>query len=278
MKRIHWILAALLLGSPSAWSATVKVLMTDSKGTPLPGVEAKLTPTSAGFDLASPAKELFGNSAASGEILIPEVADGTYFLKTRMVGFASGEAGPIAVSGADLSLTMKMLTQPEVEKMIQSASNAFKKKKFEEAAAQYKELLACFANDPTLLGNMARSLLALNQLAQALDYAKRAIQLDPERFKALEKDIVATATYEAGKKSLAGKSFAKAAEQFSESVKSDPTYAPAFYGLALSFANLGKYPQALENVQKALELDPGNSEYKGIEERLKAVLGQGAQK
>jgi tetratricopeptide (TPR) repeat protein len=55
-------------------------------------------------------------------------------------------------------------------------------------------------------------------------------------------------------------------------VRADPTYAPAFYGLALSYANQGMYPQALENIQKAVELSPNDAQYKEIHERLKKAI------
>jgi tetratricopeptide (TPR) repeat protein len=77
---------------------------------------------------------------------------------------------------------------------------------------------------------------------------------------------------------LAQKEFAKATESFGLSVKADPTYAPAFYGLALSYANQGKYPQALENVQQARKLDSGNAQYKSIEDRLKQTIASGSSK
>lgn len=205
--------------------------------------------------------------------MFSDVANGTYVIKTRKAGFAAGESVPTIVSEADLAVPMKMITQAELEKSLEKATNAFRKKKYNEAAEQYEQLLGFFPNDATILGNLARSYQAMTQPDKALEYGRRAVHLDPERFKSLDKEIVATATYEAGKKFLMGKNFDKAAESFSESVKSDPTYAPAFYGLALSYANLGKYPQALENVQQAIKLDPGNEQYKGIEERLKTVLG-----
>ena len=55
-------------------------------------------------------------------------------------------------------------------------------------------------------------------------------------------------------------------------MKADPTYAQAFYGLSLAYANQGMYPQALENIQKAVELAPNDVQYKDIEERLKKAI------
>jgi tetratricopeptide (TPR) repeat protein len=159
--------------------------------------------------------------------------------------------------------------------MMDKASGAFKKKKYEEAAQGFEELRSYYPQDTTVLANLARCYQALSQSDKALELARQAVKLDPITFASLEKDIIASATYNAGKKHLAAREFPQAIESFTESVKGDPTYAPAFYGLALSYANSGKYPQALENVQQALKLDPSNQQYKAIEEQLKKVMGSG---
>jgi hypothetical protein len=63
----------------------------------------------------------------------------------------------------------------------------------------------------------------MNLSDKALEYARRVVHLDLERFKSLDKKIVVTATHEARKKYLATKKFAKAPESFSESAISNPT-------------------------------------------------------
>ena len=80
-----------------------------------------------------------------------------------------------------------------------------------------------------------------NDLDKAMEAIEQALKYDAQ-FQDLHKEIVGTAAYEAGKKQLAQKEFPKAVDSFSKSVKADPSYAPAFYGLALSYANQGMYP------------------------------------
>ena len=110
-----------------------------------------------------------------------------------------------------------------------------------------------------------------NDLEKAMQAIEQALKYDAQ-FQTLEKEIVGTAAYEAGKKQLAQREFPKAVDSFSKSVKADPSYAPAFYGLALSYANQGMYPQALENIQKAVELSPNDAQYKSIEDRLRKAI------
>ena len=249
-------------------AAKVLAHMVDQQGAALPGVESKLVNTATGV-------EKYGTSSAKGEIVFADVAPGSYKLMGRKSGYGSGESKPVTVAQGDATVELKLLSQVVMQKMMDKASNSFKKKKYDEAAQQYNELLGYYPQDATLLANLARSYQALNQPEKALEAARQAVKLDPANFGSLEKEIIASATYEAGKKHLAAREFQQAIDSFTESVKSDPTYGAAYYGLALSYANSGMYPQALENVQQALKLEPDNQQYKDIEARLKQAMGPG---
>lgn len=265
MKRVFFCLT-LLIGLPvGLMAAKVVAHLADQQGAPLAGVESKLVNSSTGA-------EQYGVSSKTGEIIFPNVQPGTYKLLGRKAGYGHSESKPVTVAEADESVELKLLDQAVTGKMMEKASSSFKKKKYEESAQQYEELLSYYPQDATILANLARCYQALKQSDKALDAARRAVKLDPNTFGNLDKEIVATATYDNGKKQLAAREFPKAIESFTESVKADPTYAPAFYGLALAYANSQKYPQALENIQQAIKLDPGNQEYKGIEDRLKQVM------
>ena len=268
MKRIISLLL-FLLGLPvGLMAAKVVAHLVDQQGGPLPGVESKLVNTTTGV-------EKYGTSSTTGEIVFADVAPGTYKLMGRKPGYGAGESKPVTVADGDGTVELKLLSQAVVQKMMDKASNAFKKKKYEEAAQQYSELLGYYPHDATILANVARCYQAMNQPDKALEAARQAVKLDPASFGSLEKEVIATATYEAGKKHLAAREFRQAIDSFTESVKADPTYGAAFYGLALSYANSEMFPQALENVQQALRLEPDNQQYKGIEERLKQAMGPG---
>jgi tetratricopeptide (TPR) repeat protein len=171
-----------------------------------------------------------------------------------------------------------MAPQEVVKKMVEDGNEAFKKKKYQAAAEQYAKAVVFAPRDASMWAHLAKSQQMINELDRAMESVKQAVKYAPTQFAALEKEIVGAGAYEAGKKYLAQKEFSKATDSFGLSVKADPTYAPAFYGLGLSYANQGLYPQALESVQQALKLDPGNAQYKSIEEKLEKTIAAGSSK
>ena len=120
--------------------------------------------------------------------------------------------------------------------------------------------------------NLAKAYQMDNDMERAMEAIKNAAKYEPTQFQVLEKEIVGLATYEAGKKHLAQREFVKATSSFRESVAADSTYASAFYGLALSYANQGIYPRALEAIQKAIALNPNDAQYKSVEAQLKQAM------
>ncbi len=266
MRRFSLVIVLCLFITGGLSAASLKARVMDQDGVVLAGVEAKLLNTSTGA-------EKYAITDKKGEMVFPDLPAGTYKLMGRKAGYANVESATVSISDSDASLDCKMIATPVLEKMMEKATSSFKRKKYNEAAQAYAELSIHFPQDATVWGNLSRSYQALQQSDKALEAARHAIRLDPTRFASLEKEVVATATYEAGKKQLAGRDFDNAVKSFSESVKSDPTYGPAFYGLALAYANKGAYPQALENIQQAIKLDPANTQYKSIEEKLKQAVG-----
>lgn len=265
MRKFIWVFIMCFIVPRGMFAANLKARVTDQDGKVLAAVEAKLVE-------ASTSAEKYAVSDKNGEIVFPNLPVGTYKLMARKAGYANVESAVVTIADSDASVECKMIATSVLEKMMDKATSSFKKGKYSEAAQAYAELSIHFPQDATVWGNLSRSYQALKQSDKALEAARHAIQLDPARFASLEKEVVATATYEAGKKQLASRDFDKAIKSFSESVKSDPTYGPAFYGLALAYANKGEYPPALENVQQAIKLEPGNTEYRGIEERLKQAM------
>jgi tetratricopeptide (TPR) repeat protein len=262
MLRILWAVVLCLFIPLGLFAANLKARVNDQDGAALAGVEAKLVETSSGT-------EKYGVSDKNGEIVFPDLPPGSYKLMGRKAGYANVESAAVSIADSDASLDCKMVATPVLEKMMEKAISSFKKGKYSEAAQAYAELSIHFPLDATVWGNLSRSYQALHQSEKALEAARKAVQLEPTRFASLEKEVIATATYEAGKKQLSERDFDNAIKSFSESTKSDPTYGPAFYGLALAYANKGVYGPALENIQQAIKLEPANQQYKDIEERLK---------
>jgi len=263
-KRHGCIVAILWLLAPAKLTAVpVSVKITDHQGQVIEAAEARLVSVQPGVDIVAV-------SSQSGEVQF-DVASGAYKLMIRKAGFLPVVSREVTVGDTAVSVEPKLVTKLVLDNLTKDAEEAVKKKKHKEAAELYKQVLIYFPQDGGFWANLAAAYRMDNDLDKAMEAIEQASKYDAQ-YQALEKEIVGTAAYEAGKKQLAQKEFPKAVNSFTKSVKADPTYAPAFYGLALSYANQGMYPQALENIQKAVELAPNDAQYKSIEDRLKKAL------
>jgi tetratricopeptide (TPR) repeat protein len=249
-------------------AATLRVHITDYQGAPVEGADVKL--------VASGSRESKNKvSAANGFAEFEQLAPGTYQVMAARPRFISSEIAPVTIGDSDVTIEGKLASEDALKKLVSEANEAFKKKKYQDSSDQYGRALAFFPKDASMWAYLAKSQQMTGEVDKAVESVKQAVKYDPAKFANLEKDIVGVGQYEAGKKYLAQKEFSKATDAFTLSVQADASYAPAFYGLALSYANQGKYPQALENVQKALKLDSNNTQYKTIEQQLKQVMGSG---
>jgi len=248
--------------------ATIRVHVSDQQGAPVEAAEVKLVNSRSG--------EAKGKvSATNGEAQFEQVAAGTYQVVAARPRFVSSDANPVTIADSDVTIEVKLAHEDALKKLVSDGNEAFRKKKYQDAADHYATAVLFFPKDALMWAHLAKSQQMVNEMDKAIESVKQAVKYDAAQFGSLEKEIVGMGNYEVGKKYLAQKEFPKAADSFSQSVKADPTYAPAFYGLALSYANQGKYPEALENVQRAIKLDPGNAQYKSIEQRLKQTMSSG---
>jgi tetratricopeptide (TPR) repeat protein len=256
---------AILLCSISAnlIAVQVNVKITDHQGQVVEAAETRLVSIQPGVDVVAV-------SSNTGEVQF-DVASGAYKLMIRKAGLLPVVSREVTVGDTVVSVEPKLVTKLVLDKLTKDAEEAVKKKKHKEAAELYKQVLIYFPQDGGFWANLAAAYRMDSDLDKAMAAIEQASKYDAQ-YQTLEKEIVGTAAYEAGKKQLAQREFPKAVDSFSKSVKADPSYAPAFYGLALSYANQGMYPQALENIQKAVELSPNDAQYKDIHERLKKAM------
>lgn len=263
-RQLCLLLILLPWSADSLFAAKVKVRITDHKGLVVGGAQTRLVASQSG-------EEVSALSSKDGEVEFEASGPGTYKLMIRKAGFLPLVSSEVQVGDVDVSVERKLVTESVLDKLSKDAEGEVNKKNYKEAVELYKQMLAYFPQDAGYWANLATSYRMANDMDNAMQAVEKAAKYDAQ-FQGLEKDIVGIATYEAGKKYLAQREFKKATEFFSKSVTTEPTYAPAFYGLALAYANQGMYPQALENVQKAISLAPNESQYKDIEERLKQAM------
>jgi Tfp pilus assembly protein PilF len=89
---------------------------------------------------------------------------------------------------------------------------------------------------------------------RALNALEAAVELDPENVNAR----TWLAGYYAQAPVFAGGSEAKAKEQYEAAIEIDPVFVPAYTNYGIALMGFKEYDPALQNFEKALELDPDN--------------------
>lgn len=262
---LGWFLAVgLLLSVQSVCASTLQCKFTDEEGKVLKNVEARLT-------LAGTEAHQFQKSNKSGEAAFPDLTGGTYEVMAQLKGYVVLKR-EIAIIG-DRSVDLVLMTEKAFDQLDTEARTAIKNEQFSAALPTLQKLLANYPEDAALHYNLGLTYAGLQQEEKAMAEAAQAAKLDPE-FANSATQVQGMLWRERGQSALKSQDFVKAGEAFEKWVKLDPKSDQAYYGLALAYGHQGKFPQALDAVNKALELAPQNNTYKSVKEILEANAGQ----
>jgi len=88
---------------------------------------------------------------------------------------------------------------------------------------------------------------------------ERAVRENPED---------TTARYDLGLARMYDRKWGPAAEQFQKVIELEPGFADAHANLSVCLAKLGQPERALDEVERAIELDPGKKRYRKIKRQL----------
>jgi len=125
--------------------------------------------------------------------------------------------------------------------------------KWEEAAAEYRRVLAQSPGLPGIHYRLGRLLLTAPKTATTLDEARREFE---EELKADPRN--AGAEYVLGELGRQARQFPDAIEHFARATELDPSFVDAFIGLGKSLVSLGRPGEAVPPLQAAVKLQPEN--------------------
>lgn len=121
----------------------------------------------------------------------------------------------------------------------------------QRAASLYREALDSDPDEPLLDYKLAKALDKLNDVAGEMAALERAIQLNPN---------LAEAQNQMGYLAARNGDSAQAERFFRAAIHASPSYVVAWINLAASLAGQTRWQDAKEAVDRALEIDPDNSE------------------
>jgi len=256
---VSWVLlCSLCLAAESTRASTLRCKFSDEQGKVLRNVETRLTPVGT-------EDHHFRKSNKSGEVVFPDLRQGSYELMAQLKGFVSVKRD-VGITG-DQSVNQVLMTEKAFDRLESEALNAIKDEQFPKALSALQKLVTNYPDAAEIHFNLGLAYAGLQQEEKALTEAAKAAQLDPQFADSKDK-VQGALLREQGQNALKKQDFTTAADAFEKWVKLDPKNDQAYYGLALAYGHQGKISEALAAANKALELSPKNDSYLSVKQIL----------
>jgi tetratricopeptide (TPR) repeat protein len=264
MKRTFCRAAILLAVSAAAIAAddSLQCTIVNLKGDALKDVEVRL---------AAPDKEAqFVKTRGDGRANFPNLAQGTYRLSAQRKGYMPLHLTVTVPSSQPLRQTL--LSEKEFASIEKKANDALNAADFAGAVQHLTELGGYYPRDPVIHENLARAYAGLQDEQKALAEATLASELDPSRAPVIN-DVRGVLLRGAGEKALKARDFKTAVDKFTALRELNPQSGDAYHGLALAYGHLGRFKEALEAIDQAIKLKPGDANLPAIKKALEANAG-----
>ena len=263
------VTAGLTLSVSSAQSPSFVCTLVDTKGKPLRKVNVRLVQFGAG---GLPQGTLYAKSDKKGvsefKDLTPSSST-TYQIDAQLKDYVSLTL--VVNPGKETAITRTLLSQKEFDQRERKANKALEEGRYDEAIEAFKRLTGLYPEDAVLHDNLARCYAGKLDRKSALAEAEIAAELDPDRFASTRGELEQHILHKLGGQALHTFDLDLAEIHFTALKELNPESAVAYEGLALAYGHQGKAKQALEAINRAVELDPDNTELRKIQEVIKAA-------
>ncbi len=156
------------------------------------------------------------------------------------------------LDGATAHLERALVLRPDMlTARIALGNNLVRKRRPEEAIAQYRAALAADPTSARALNNLGWVQLQLGRLDEAIDSLERALRVDPG---------LATAENDLGMARARRGENAVARGHFERAVAADPRYADAHNNLAAILLSEGRLDEAVAHAERAIAVQPAFAE------------------
>ncbi len=272
-KVLASLAGCLLLTACVAGAETLRCIFVDKVGVRLHEVETRLTRLDdRGQGVGDPRHE---ESDQQGVIEFVDLEPGAYRFEAQLKIFISTERTLQLRDGIDLKQVL--LRKKEFDQLNKEAKRALENGDYRTAIDRLAVLVGALPNKVVLRANLARAYAGALDQEKALAETDAAAALDARQFSTLRQELQKRMLPELGQKAMYEMDFATASvhyEALREIDREDPV---AYQGLALSYGHLGRFKEAVEAVNRAIELDPSNTQLAVIKSTLEnnAAAGEG---
>lgn len=167
--------------------------------------------------------------------------------QARLAAISAGAITPEQEKALNRSMEATVRRKLEAEALGQGAAEAFAKKRYAAAEQLYRTLLDFQPAHVPALVNLGTILLQRNKAEEAIEYLKKATELDAASSPAWF--MMGVAQYRAGQDQ-------HAIASLTETVRLDPANAPALLYLGNLETSAGNYEKAVGHFENALKIQP----------------------
>lgn len=254
----------LLLIPYIADAETLRCTFVDKDGAMLRGVETRLTRLDAsGKNAGDP---IYLDSDEVGVIEFRNLDPGAYRFEAQLKTFISMERTLQLQDETDLKQVL--LRKKEFDQLNKEAKRALESGDYHTGIDRLVVLVAAHSDKAVLRANLARAYAGRLDQQKALAEADAAAALDAKQFSTLREELQKRMLPELGQEAMFDEDFATATAHYEALRDLDPEDPLAYQGLALSYGHLGRFKEALEAVNRAIELDPSDSQLVMIKNTL----------
>ena len=254
----------LLLIPCVADAETLRCTFVDTRGVGLRDVETRLTRLDArGEDAGDPR---YSESDENGLIEFSNLDPGAYRFEAQHKIFISTERTLQLQGEADLKQVL--LRKKEFDQLNKQAKRALENGDYQTAIDRLMVLVTAHSDTAVLRANLARAYAGRLDQQKALAEADAAAAMDAGQFSTLRQELQKRMLPDLGQNAMYEMDFATAAAHYETLRDIDPEDPLAYRGLALSYGHLGRFKEALEAVNRAIELDPSDAQLALIKNTL----------
>ena len=172
-----------------------------------------------------------------------------YIIQSQYAGIPTSITIPLTDSMARRALA---LDNSLAEAHTTLAFSYFEQWKYEESEREFKQAIALNPRYPTAYHWYNIMLIRTGRTDEAAMIIKKGYELDP---------FSPIITLNVGIIPLIHKQFEEAVPYFKKCIELDPSFAPGYGWLGLAYQRMNNYPEAIVQIQKAIELSGRSSEY-----------------
>ncbi len=290
-------LALLLLALPaSAANNSLEIKCQDSAGNPVAAANVQI-------QQLETFKWKDKKSDPKGIALFSKIDDGLYRILARKDGFAPAvyEFAPVR-GGTPVTVTLKFepgdaqkkvyfedpALRQKAQELLSQGSDLLRGNKFAEAEKELKSCLEINPSNPETLFNLSIAYLQQRKWDEAEQALKRSSQLLAElsslpppkegggppyadlrqRADTLLSQVPLFKLRSEADKALSERKFDVAVQKYNEALKIQSNDPDLYYNLALAQANAHKFDDAMQSIDKAIQLKPAENAYADLKKKI----------